>query len=100
MLAKSCSMSHGQPVLGSRRRRMIPVSRAMSRSSLMVYREHTMAELKTISGDPAAATEIFKRLLEIYDKDGTTNAAAVLCAAGALGGFACQQAVWKRCIEP
>jgi len=59
-----------------------------------------MAELKTISGDPAAATEIFKRLLEIYDKDGTTNVAAVLCAAGALGGFACQQAVWKRYIEP
>lgn len=59
-----------------------------------------MAELKTISGDPAAATEIFKRLLEIYDKDGTTNVAGVLCAAGALGGFAAQQAVWKSCIEP
>jgi hypothetical protein len=59
-----------------------------------------MAERKTIEGEPAAATEIFKRLLAAYDKDGTTNVAAVLCAAGALGGFAAQQAVWKTCVEP
>lgn len=59
-----------------------------------------MTERKTIEGEPAAATEIFKRLLDAYNKDGTTNVAALLCATGALGGFAAQQAVWKSCIEP
>ncbi|HEY2071691.1 MAG TPA: hypothetical protein VGG48_19180 [Rhizomicrobium sp.] len=59
-----------------------------------------MADFQTIQGEPAAATEIFKRLLTAYDDKGTTDVAGLLCAAGALGGFASQQAVWKACIEP
>jgi hypothetical protein len=41
-----------------------------------------------------------QRLLSTYDIAGRTQVGNVLSAAGALGGFAAQQAVWRCCIEP
>ena len=50
--------------------------------------------------EPRAAQDIWARLLQIFDVQGQTQIGSVLCTAGSLGGFACQQAVWKACIEP
>lgn len=50
--------------------------------------------------DPLAAQEIWKTILQIFDVQRETQIGWVLSTVGALGGFACQQAVWKACIEP
>jgi hypothetical protein len=51
--------------------------------------------------DPAdGAARIERLLLEIYDDAHGGNAETALSAAGALAGFAAQQAIWEGCVRP
>jgi hypothetical protein len=49
---------------------------------------------------PRASVQIYDRLRGLLDKDGFTEAGDFISIVGSLGGFACQQAVWRACIEP
>ena len=58
-----------------------------------------MAQFTSLA-DPVAAVAIYDNLCRAFDNNGMTNTAMLLCAIASAGGFACQQAVWKTCIEP
>ena len=78
-----------------------PAALALPPSSLPNSRRLAPSLLQIANGEDdstGGAARIVRFLLETYD-DGSVNPETVLCAAGALAGFAAQEAIWEGFVR-